>query len=188
MTGISKAHAAALAGVGVRRLDQLAHEDDPPPRSSDGTYPPKEFGDWLRRRQLASLGVAQDGTVYDYDAERARLTHHQANIASLDEAKRRGELIPAEDVAREWADMVGRCRSKLLALPAIAWLLGRAMGLTEVAFQMAVLFAALPTASSAYILAMRMGGDGPGVARLISATTVVAAVTLTGWLALLRGA
>ena len=118
MIGLSKAQAAALAGVGVRRLDQLAHEDDPPPRSSDGTYPPKEFGDWLRRRQLASLGVAQDGTVYDYDAERARLTHHQANIAALDEAKRRGELIPAEDVAREWADMVGRCRSQLLALPA----------------------------------------------------------------------
>lgn len=118
MIGLSKAQAAALAGVGVRRLDQLAHEDDPPVRSSDGTYPPKEFGDWLRRRQLESLGVAQDGTVYDYDAERARLTHHQANIAALDEAKRRGELIPAEDVAREWADMVGRCRSKLLALPA----------------------------------------------------------------------
>lgn len=117
VTGLSKAQAAALAGVGVRRLEQLTHEDDPPPRSSDGTYPPKEFGDWLRRRQLASLGVAQDGTVYDYDAERARFTHHQANIAALDEAKRRGELIPAKDVAREWADMVGRCRSKLLALP-----------------------------------------------------------------------
>lgn len=118
MIGLSKAQAADLAGIGVRRLNQLAHEDDPPVRSSDGTYPPKEFGDWLRRRQLESLGVAQDGTVYDYDAERARLTHHQANIAALDEAKRRGELIPADDVAREWADMVGRCRSKLLALPA----------------------------------------------------------------------
>lgn len=78
------------------------------------------------------------------------------------------------------------CVVKLLALPMIAWWLGRAMGLTGVAFQVAVLFAALPTASSAYILAMRMGGDGPGVARLISATTVAAAVTLTGWLALLR--
>jgi hypothetical protein len=35
---------------------------------------------------------------------------------------------------------------------------------------------------------MRMGGDGPGVARLISATTVAAAVTLTAWLTLLRAA
>ena len=80
------------------------------------------------------------------------------------------------------------CAVKLLALPAVAWGLGRMLGLEGVVFQVAVAFAALPTASSAYILAMRLGGDGPGVARLISATTVAAAITLTGWLALLRAA
>lgn len=80
------------------------------------------------------------------------------------------------------------CAVKLVALPAVAWGLGRALGLEGVAFQVAVAFAALPTASSAYILAMRLGGDGPGVARLISATTVAAAVTLTAWLTLLRAA
>ena len=80
------------------------------------------------------------------------------------------------------------CVVKLLALPAVAWGLGRAVGLEGVAFQTAVAFAALPTASSAYILAMRMGGDGPGVARLISATTVAAAVTLTFWLTRLGAA
>ncbi|MCK6393968.1 AEC family transporter [Zoogloea sp.] len=79
------------------------------------------------------------------------------------------------------------CAVKLLALPAIAWWLGGLLGLSGTAFATAVLFAALPTASSAYILAMRMGGDGPGVAWLISATTVLAAVTLTAWLALLTG-
>ena len=79
------------------------------------------------------------------------------------------------------------CGVKLLALPAIAWGLASLLGLTGTAFVTAVLFAALPTASSAYILAMRMGGDGPGVAWLISATTVAAAVTLTAWLALLTG-
>ena len=36
---------------------------------------------------------------------------------ALDEAKKRGELIPAEDVAREWADLIGRARAKLLGLP-----------------------------------------------------------------------
>ena len=80
------------------------------------------------------------------------------------------------------------CVVKLLALPAVAWGLGRAVGLEGVAFQTAVAFAALPTASSAYILAMRMGGDGPGVARLISASTVAAAVTLTFWLTRLGAA
>ena len=48
-----------------------------------------------------------------------------------------------------------------------------------------MLFGALPTASSAYILAMRMGGDGPGVAWLISASTLAAMVTLPLWLTLL---
>jgi malonate transporter and related proteins len=46
-----------------------------------------------------------------------------------------------------------------------------------------VLFAALPTASSAYILAMRMGGDGRSVAWLISATTLGSMLTLPLWAA-----
>lgn len=77
------------------------------------------------------------------------------------------------------------CAVKLLVLPLVAWGLATLFGLGGVAFATAVIFAALPTASSAYILAMRMGGDGPGVAWLISATTVAAALTLTGWLAAL---
>lgn len=79
------------------------------------------------------------------------------------------------------------CAVKLVALPMLAWGLATLFGLTGTAFATAVLFAALPSASSAYILAMRMGGDGPGVAWLISATTVAAALTLTVWLALLTG-
>ena len=45
--------------------------------------------------------------------------------------------------------------------------------------------AALPSASSAYILAMRMGGDGPGVAWLISASTLLGVGSLSVWLHLL---
>lgn len=74
---------------------------------------------------------------------------------------------------------------KLLALPALAWWLGRALGLGGVYYESAVLFAALPTATSAYILAVRMGGDGPGVARLVTVSTVTAMVTLPVWLTLL---
>ena len=75
---------------------------------------------------------------------------------------------------------------KLFALPVAALLLGRALGLDGLNLQVAVLFAALPTASSAYILAMRMGGDGQSVAWLISATTVASMFTMplwAGWLA-----
>lgn len=72
---------------------------------------------------------------------------------------------------------------KLLALPAIAATVGALMGLPRLYYQVVVLFAALPTASSAYILAMRMGGDGRSVAWLISASTVASMLTLTLWAA-----
>ena len=60
---------------------------------------------------------------------------------------------------------------------------GRLLGLDGLNYQVVVLFAALPTASSAYILAMRMGGDGRSVAWLISATTLGSMLTLPLWAA-----
>jgi len=76
---------------------------------------------------------------------------------------------------------------KLLALPLMAVVLGRQFGLAGLNYQVVVLFAALPTASSAYILAMRMGGDGKSVAWLISATTLGSMLTLPLWAAWLLG-
>lgn len=75
---------------------------------------------------------------------------------------------------------------KLLALPLIAAVVGYQLGLSGLNYQIAVLFAALPTASSAYILAMRMGGDGRSVAWLISATTLGSMLTLPLWAAWLH--
>lgn len=73
---------------------------------------------------------------------------------------------------------------KLLILPAIALGLGRWMDLPPLQLQIAVMFCALPTASSAYVLATRMGGNGPLVAFLISVGTLLSIVTLPLWLAL----
>lgn len=75
---------------------------------------------------------------------------------------------------------------KLLALPAIGYLLGRWADLPPLQLQIAVAFCALPTASSAYVLAARMGGKGPFVAFLISAGTVLSVVTMPLWLMLAR--
>jgi predicted permease len=74
---------------------------------------------------------------------------------------------------------------KLLMLPIVAWFVGHWLGLPHPYFDVAVLFASLPTASSAYILAARMGGDGPAVAWLVSAGTIVAPITMTFWISLL---
>ena len=73
---------------------------------------------------------------------------------------------------------------KLVAMPATAWLLIRGFGLTGIHADIAMAFCALPTASSAYILAQRMGGDGARVAWLISAGTLLGMLSLPLWLAL----
>lgn len=75
---------------------------------------------------------------------------------------------------------------KLFAVPAITYALGLWIGLSPLHLQIVVMFAALPTASSAYVLAVRMGGNGPFVAFLISAGTLISMATLPLWLALLQ--
>jgi predicted permease len=73
---------------------------------------------------------------------------------------------------------------KLIAVPAVAWLLVRGTGLGGLYADIALIFCALPTASSAYILAQRMGGDGSGVAQLISAGTLLGMLSIPAWLIL----
>jgi malonate transporter and related proteins len=74
---------------------------------------------------------------------------------------------------------------KLGVLPAIAYALANLAGLTATERQVAVIMAAVPTATSAYILAVQMNGAGAPVALLISTGTLLAAVTLPLWLSLL---
>ena len=75
---------------------------------------------------------------------------------------------------------------KLAAVPLVAWLAARHFALTGIYFDIAIAFAALPTAPSAFILARRMGADGSGVAWMISVGTLAAMVTLPLWLAQIR--
>jgi len=75
---------------------------------------------------------------------------------------------------------------KLLAMPALGLLLGRLFGLPWLQLQILVMFGALPTASSAYVLAARLGGNASLVAFIISAGTLVSIATLPLWLYLAR--
>lgn len=75
---------------------------------------------------------------------------------------------------------------KLMAVPAIGYALGRWLELPLLQLQILVVFCALPTASSAYVLAARMGGNGPFVAFLISAGTALSVLSLPFWMALVR--
>jgi len=69
-----------------------------------------------------------------------------------------------------------------LLMPLIAWGLARAFGLGTPETLVLLAFSALPTASSCYVLAARMGYDGPFVAGLVTLSTVLGVASL--WLAL----
>lgn len=75
---------------------------------------------------------------------------------------------------------------KLLAVPACAFGLGLWLRLPPLQLQMAVMFCALPTASSAYVLASRLGGNAAFVAFLVSASTLLSVLSLPLWLSLVH--
>jgi malonate transporter and related proteins len=60
-----------------------------------------------------------------------------------------------------------------LMLPAVALVLVRQLPLTATQQQIVVMFSALPTAASAYVLAARMGGRGEFVAGLVTVSTLL---------------
>lgn len=63
-------------------------------------------------------------------------------------------------------------------MPLWAWLLARLLGLEPVQATVLITFAALPTASSCYVLAVEMGYRGPYVAGLITLSHIVALASL----------
>jgi malonate transporter len=73
---------------------------------------------------------------------------------------------------------------KLLLFPAMVAALAWAIALPAEQAQIAILFGALPTATSAYVLATRMGFDGAPVSFLITAQTAAAMLTLPAWMSL----
>lgn len=71
---------------------------------------------------------------------------------------------------------------RLMAMPVVALVITTILPLSGLEKQMLLLFSTLPTASSAYILAVRMGGDGRSVAVTMSLSTILAALTIPFWL------
>jgi predicted permease len=71
---------------------------------------------------------------------------------------------------------------KLIAMPVATILTAHALGVTGVYLEMVVLLSALPTATSAYVLAVRMGGDGPMVAQSVTISTIAGMLAMPFWL------
>lgn len=77
-----------------------------------------------------------------------------------------------------WVVSVWWLAVRLLGAPVLAVLYAKAAGLPAMQTTVLLVFSAIPSASSAYILATRMGGNAALVACLISLSTVGAAFTL----------
>lgn len=72
-------------------------------------------------------------------------------------------------------------------LPLLAWALAQALGLSADQRTALLLFAALPTASSCYVLASRMDCNGPFVGGLFTLSTVLGVLSLPFALGVLGG-
>jgi predicted permease len=75
-----------------------------------------------------------------------------------------------------------------VALPVVALALCALLALPPAQSAIVVMFAALPTAPSAYVLTVRMGGRGPFVAGLVTVSTLLGALSVSLWLAVLQRA
>ena len=92
---LTQEQAAGLCGLGTRRLRQLQSDPDGPQMNKDGQYDPQVFGAWLKQRALSGVSIGDDGKVYIYEVERARLTKFQADEKELQTKVMLGELIPS---------------------------------------------------------------------------------------------
>jgi len=69
--------------------------------------------------------------------------------------------------------------TKLLLLPLIMFIIGSLFGLESDKMVLLILFASMPTASSAYVLARELGGDLKLISSIISIQTIVSIVTIS---------
>jgi malonate transporter and related proteins len=67
---------------------------------------------------------------------------------------------------------------KLVAMPVLAALIGQKLGLSGINLAVPIVCASVPTAAASYILARQNGGDAPLMASIVTAQTILAAVTM----------
>jgi len=93
--------------------------------------------------------------------------------------------LMAAGAGLQW-ESLARGKSLSLALlvirhvlqPLVAWVLARLLALDSVQTTVLMVFCAAPTASSCYVLAVRMGHNGAYVAGLVTLSTLLGAVSL----------
>jgi predicted permease len=88
-------------------------------------------------------------------------------------------------VLEQWPAIAVSGLASLVFLPLAAWFLATRLGLSGAPLAVSVIFTAIPTSVSSFILARQMGGDHRLMAAIITAQTAAAVLTLPLALALL---
>lgn len=105
---------ADLLGITANRVNALAR-DGVIPKAGRGKFPlPEAVQSYVAWARINPSGrPPASGALND---EKTRLTAAQADRAELQAARDRGELIPLEEVRREWAAIAVDLRARLLAV------------------------------------------------------------------------
>jgi len=107
---------ARLLDLTERRVQQLARDGIIP--ASARTGPERGRYDLVGYvRYLRELATRSQTGAADFGVERARLIKAKADLAEMDAAVRRGDLLPAAQVEEAWIAVLARLRARLLVLP-----------------------------------------------------------------------
>lgn len=120
---ITQNQAADIVGVTLRHLQRIAAEAGGPPKLANvegrsAGFPCASFGKWLRQRWHLEAGGADE--ALDPRAERAKLDRARRQAVEMENKRRAGELLPADEVAATWVRLVTAAKSTLLSIPARA--------------------------------------------------------------------
>lgn len=96
-----------------------------------------------------------------------------------------GAGLRLQDLQRPSAALIFAVGARLLVAPLIGYALARLLGLQGAHLAVVVLCLGVPTATAAYLLARRMGGDATLMAAITTAQTIISMVTLPFLLAML---
>lgn len=89
-----------------------------------------------------------------------------------------GAALQPDAMRKDAAGLIGMGLLRLLGMPLVAALVGLGLGLDPVAALVLVVFSAVPTAPTAYVLTRQLGGDGPFMAGIVTSQTLLAVATI----------
>ena len=89
-----------------------------------------------------------------------------------------GAALRPQELRGEKSALAWNCTLRLLAMPPLAYAVAKALHLPALESSVLVLFFALPTAPTAYVLTRQLGGDGHLMAGIITLQTLLAALSL----------